>query len=328
MNKKLVIGVLIGLGLLFVVACTKPELIVSTEKFANVTKMTEQEKINRNNLLDAKIDLDNLETGAVRRIRELYQPNREEYGNATLLFDLNGELIPVSVEIKSLIEKDLPPLPSDFWKVKYNFISGNVNICDLEPEYYMQPEFVGVFDNEQQSMFTRVYMPMIKEVTNTTIWYRTGFTGFPSVHRLITIPNNKAKFCVLVYSSFRVQTFQGFKVSMVDTNKIVFPYEEKKIVEFSVDKSAFDITIAEPNILLEPVIPEFNRGWVQKLEFELTTYNKTGQYAVKLDLGYPSSEKSSEWHNQYGALYEAGNPFIIDVPIFQAIVDIRDANTE
>ncbi|PLW80008.1 hypothetical protein C0585_04945 [Candidatus Woesearchaeota archaeon] len=258
-----------------------------------------------------EINLDNLETGAISKIRDLYQPERDKYGKVT-----NS-----NIAIKDLIEKELPPLPEDFWKIKYAFINyqEDKQLCDIEEKYYLQPEWIG-----QPSKFVDIQIPYYKEGFEKTNWYREGYGGYPAIHRITTQPGEEFRICTYMFTGWRVETYQGINLEPIMVDKIIWDDNYENVI-LDEGSNFISISLEEPEFLLEPVYPLFKEGWIKKvvMTVKIDENANIGTYGYKLNVLTPSIENSEKWVSEYKELYAHASFVSSSVPAFQAIIDIQ-----
>ena len=259
---------------------------------------------------ELQINLSNTESGAIKEIRRLFQPDRDSYGKTA-----------EGIKITHLIEEKLLPLPDDFWRIKYRFMRFKTSkeLCNIESKYYQQPEWI-----DQPSKFIDTQLPYYQEgITTKSIWYREGVGGYPSIHKINTHPGVEFELCTFVFTGWRVETFQGINLIPKNTNKIIWNADKYNEMEFSENFDDIKVIVEEPIFLLEPIYPYIYPGWIKKVKLKIKiSENATGTYAIKLIGGDLPKEYSETWREQHSELYSERGLVKSSTPIFQAIIEV------
>lgn len=168
--------------------------------------------------------------------------------------------------------KDIPEKPDDFDIMVRELKSGYIDLLNVPPEYYLQPEFYPFSWGHGLDKY---------EEHNYDRWGVYGHGGYPA-NAHITF-NNPTTDDWISYSTFYrtgwgIETWQGLKM-------------------VSDDSEYFDVTITPNEFLLTPTFPKFTSGWVQKLKIRVDVKEKppVGTYNINVHVVNPSEENATEW---------------------------------
>lgn len=242
------------------------------------------------------------------RLESQYQPDRGSYGFGEYL----GSRYPISD-----VFSNLPALPSDFFRYKYEVMTGRASVedlCGYDSSVYSQPEF---FLNNFVDSGLRFY-----KSPDPNRWIPEGYGTFPSMEKVVTSPGSEFLVCSFTHSSWGVQSYQGFRVG------VVYPAVADLVGEgitFRNDSSFFvSAVVLNDSLLLEPSFPRFGVGWVRKVVMRVKVRDDApiGVFGVGYDLFRAKSVDDVEWSRAYNELYQGKSSFGVSVPQFVVVVDV------
>jgi hypothetical protein len=231
-------------------------------------------------------------------------PDRAAYGISLKVFDL------------------LPPVPNDFLYKVYLIKYGKfVNIADLGPEYYKQPEFDPDF-----TKFGLRYWNEWKEKNYTKkYWGTVGLRSYPFSQHVIAAPGYSFNVTVFLSSNWNIETYQGIHL----TTKFISSAqtEDGKFISSAKDGEKYiNVNVTPNEFLLTPAFPQFSENWVQKLTFtgKIADNAPKGTYILSMDTGKPGEVNSDKWLLEYLNLYSEGAETITtDKPYLQAFIYVQ-----
>ena len=166
----------------------------------------------------------------------------------------------------------LPQKPDDFdFVVKER----GINFCEIEEAYYLQPDFYEESWEVGKSHYTE---------HDYSRWRVHGYGAYPGYPGVVFVSNRKGEemeTCTLYRTGWGVETWQGIKLVP----------EKSKYFEVVIDPDEF---------LLPPSFPDFDEGWVKKLNITVRAKQipLTGHYEIVVDVVSPSEEKSEKWKSE------------------------------
>lgn len=192
------------------------------------------------------------------------------------------------------IFSELPPVPSDFSKVAFNFATGQLyQLSSMTASYYTQPELY--FHSDQTALVNRKLAFSGWSQPQLNYWGDYGGSATPADQYGVVSKKDRKSFnaAVFVTNGWNIQNWIG--VHMV-TNQSASQY--------------FDITISEektgqPYFLLGPTFPKFSRDWATKLTISGTVKDTTppGVYQVRVNPIQPPKELSQKWSDDHLGIY-------------------------
>lgn len=167
--------------------------------------------------------------------------------------------------------QEIPPKPDDFVSI-LSRLRSEADICELSREYYIQPEFY----TDSWEVGKQHY-----EEHDYSRWVVYGHGAYPAHPRAIFSSNEIGKeiqICALYRTGWGVETWQGVKLVP----------EKSKYFEVIIDPDEF---------LLQPTFPNFESGWVKKLNItvKIKQIPPNGAYDIVVDVASPNEEKRDEW---------------------------------
>lgn len=162
--------------------------------------------------------------------------------------------------------------PVDF---DFVFKKGNINFCELEEAYYIQPDFYADSWVEGKRYY---------EAHDYSRWLVYGHGAYPAYPKTAFSSNKvgeEVQICTLYRTGWGVETHQGLKL---------IP-EKNEYFEVVIDPNEF---------LLQPTFPDFDRGWVKKLNITVKVKQtpSAGTYNIVVNAINPSEEKREEWKSE------------------------------
>lgn len=168
---------------------------------------------------------------------------------------------------------NLPEKPSDFKIIQRDVYSGAFpDICRLEKEYYLQPEFYPNWENQKSFMYDN---------HDFTRWGVYGYGAYPAKSG-IQVENLKAgekiTFCTFLKTSYGIETYQGIQIEP-ESNKY------------------FNVVVDPSIMLLNPTFPEFNENWVKKITITIIAKQDIpiGTYNIGFDIVNPPKDIEKEF---------------------------------
>ncbi|RLG24315.1 hypothetical protein DRN85_07850 [Methanosarcinales archaeon] len=171
--------------------------------------------------------------------------------------------------------KNLPPKPDDFDLVERDLYTGYIDLCALSEGYYLQPEFYGESWKRGEYFYTH---------HDYTRWAVHGHGAFPA-NPVFVFGDPKVgswiSDCVFYRTGWGVETYQGIRL-------VADPSEY------------FDVKITPDEFLLPPTYPVFDKGWVKKININVSIKNTPppGKYIINVNTVSPSVESSKRWFKE------------------------------
>ena len=175
--------------------------------------------------------------------------------------------------------EDLPEPPNDFDRMVSAMHSSQFrNYAFFSEDYFLQPEFFPSFPLHALSYW--------KE-PNPDYYAAMGFGFFPSEQKIRVGIGETVTARFFVHTAFGVQSFQGTKLSSPESIQ------------------GIELVVSVQEFLLGPAFPKFDKNWVQAVDVVIHAGEEAtaGSYRFEFALERPSSEKSSEWEEQYKGRY-------------------------
>ncbi|MFH1106837.1 MAG: hypothetical protein V1787_02990 [Candidatus Micrarchaeota archaeon] len=217
----------------------------------------------------------------------------------------------------------MPAFPKDFYAMKLLFELAKIqDINYFGEEYWKQPEFYPGFDEQGCQLYQ--YPPRDR-------WAAFGYGTYPSEVVVLAKRNDEFEATFFVYTSWLVQTYQGFGMKPMypssGTLKMnEFPDRTRSVtVDPAETQKYFRITgITPEDVLLEPAFPVFERDWTQKIKVKVkVTDAKPGKYLLGVDVGSPDPKKSDEWFWQYKLNYVSSGSQSIGQPWYTMFIEVQ-----
>ncbi len=165
------------------------------------------------------------------------------------------------------------PIPETFKYIQRDLARGSlVDICDLKPDVYTQPEFYPTWERTKD-----LAVPKSR-------WGVTGFGAYPgeigyTAKNMSTGDSFTA--CTFIRSGWAIQTYQGMHLEM-DYNK-----------------ELFNVIVTPNELLLSPTYPEYVKGWVNRVSIKVTAKQDipAGSYTFSMTSSPPSLQKQREYYS-------------------------------
>ncbi len=223
----------------------------------------------------------------------------------------------------------LPGFPEDFYRVKTLIELGRiVDLENLGPEYWMQPEFFPHFED--------IGVPLLQQPPEDR-WGAYGIAVYPADSVSTIVAGESLDIYFFIKSNYLVETYQGinFEVKYPDSATIESGFEmpdgTKNVRQNSSEVEAyFDVKIDKNPFILEPNFPIYNVNGTRKIRITVTVSEDTppGNYVVTLDTGNVPEEHEQKWLKEYLNLYTSGGMTKIDRPYYQAFIQIKGGEVE
>ena len=231
-------------------------------------------------------------------------PDRASYGISTKVFDL------------------LPPVPNDFLYKVYLIKYGRfVNVGELGPEYYKQPEF----DPDFTKFGLRYWEEWKDENYTKKHWGTVGIRSYPFSQHIMSKPGYSFNIMLFISANWNIETYQGIRLTTRFLDK-AFTEDGKAIVSSPNASMYVHANITPNEFLLTPAFPQFTDNWVQKVNVvgKVSENSPKGTYILSMEVGKPEQKNSDKWLLQYLNLYSEGVEMIqTDKPYLQAFIYVQ-----
>lgn len=230
-------------------------------------------------------------------------PDRSAYGVSTGIFSL------------------LPSVPSDFLYKVYLLKYGRfVDIADLGPEYYTQPEF----DPDFTRYGLRYWKEWKGENYKKTHWGTVGYRSYPYSQNVKASPGDSFNVTLIFSSDWNVETYQGVGILPVFISSAIS--DEGNVIYADPDAENYiNVNVTPSEFLLTPAFPQFTPDWSKKLTFtgKIDEGTPPGLYILSMRIVDPTRENSDKWLLEYLNLYSEGTGVIVtDKPFLQAFINV------
>ncbi len=211
--------------------------------------------------------------------------------------------------LPGVVFSKLPPMPKDFYTVKLLVEKGIfTDMKKIGEAYWKQPEFYPNFESQGVPLYQK---PPVDR------WAAFGLGSYPSEILVLSPRNNEFEINFFMYTSWLVQTYQGTRLyydfpAHGETLLSEFPDGTRNITQ-DPEKARrhFEVELVPEDVLLEPVFPVFENGWVQKVRVKVKVRDAPpGRYYIAIGGQSPSQELAQEWLWKYKTRYtDAANNF-------------------
>ena len=251
------------------------------------------------------------------RLEEQYTIDRSTYGLGTIYDAKTGDYKQFNIID---IFKNLPAVPDDFWRMKYEMSSGQIamkTLADMDKAYYLQPEFIK--NNFVDGGINFWISPDIYH------WYPEGYGTYPHQAYVETTAGGEFDVYTFTYTSWGVEGYQGLSLVPAYPERIVNPEGDKIDTDPTLAKEYFTISISPDTVLLEPTYPIFSKDWSKKIyvHVEIAEDTPTGVYAIGYDVASAPSDLEDTWQDQYRELYQSKSGFSIPTAQFEIYVNVQ-----
>lgn len=292
-------------------------MVGTTNFFQRGTKTGDEEYVPTGEIMS--IEDIALEEKFETKIRELYQPER--YDNEDVYG--YGKWRDKSFEIKGIF-KNLPPIPSDMYKVKWLMATGRSGVaflCNLGAEYYLQPEFI-------RNNFEEVGLRFYKE-PDPVRWIPEGYGTYPHEAEVLMPFSERGltiDVCTFFHSSWGAETYQGFSLNIIYPNSVSYRGVPTSVSSED-SRKYITATINPEEVLLEPAYLFFESGWTRKVVLSIKVDENTpsGLYGIGWDVGRASMEKTREWYLKYEEEYQSKSAMSVSEPQFLVVVKVEES---
>jgi len=167
--------------------------------------------------------------------------------------------------------KELPEKPANYDLVLREIERNYVDLSDLGPEYYLQPDFYPGWRVGREFYTKHDY----------SRWGVYGHGAYPA-NPTITFTSRDVggwiSFSTLYKTGYGIETYQGIRL---------VPQSSEY----------FDISVSPNQFLLEPTFPYFYKGWVQPITIKVTIKApvEPGTYKVAFEVLPPNNEQRKKW---------------------------------
>lgn len=247
--------------------------------------------------------LDNTALSKSKYLIQLYTIDRDAYNlfeqaaayrNETLAETKKFFLNCCDLQSEEQIFEELPPIPSDFSTVAYNFATGQLyQLGSVSGSYYKQPELY--FHTDQTAVSNRKLAFSGWSKPQLNYWGDYGMTATPGSQFGKVDKGTHKTFTAAVFlaNGWNIQNWVGTHM----------------VVNQSA-KEYFDITVSEeqtgqPYFLLGPTFPYFSKDWATKIIIKGTVKSTTppGEYIVRVNPVAPPAELSQKWSEDHVGIY-------------------------
>ncbi len=277
------------------------------------------------------------------RLKNQYQPDRDSYGTGKVSTDRSSGTFEISN-----VFTNLPPVPDDFWRYKYEIMSGKISVLTLSnmsDDYYQQPELYGdsfkkvfpapingqcekgILDDESGECLGGCIAYWKKP--DTTHQYTEGYAVFPLEVGLSMKPGSQTETYTFIKSSCGVQTYQGFSIAVeypdwgVNFDGSRIDVDPEKTQEY------FTVEVTPEFAVLSPAYPVYEDGWAKKVQLKIKANENAepGYYSIGLNLGKAPESNEMVWQNKYREKYQSKSGFVVtptDYPsFFNVLIEVR-----
>lgn len=189
---------------------------------------------------------------------------------------------------------ELPPAPSDFSTVAYNFATGQIyQLSSMTGAYYKQPELY--FHATETALVNRKLAFSGWSEPQLNYWGDYGGTAMPADQYGVVSKKDRPTFTASVFlaNGWNIQNWVGMQM-----------------VANASSLQNFDITVSEeqtgqPHFLLGPTFPTFSKDWATKITVVGTVKDSTppGVYLVRVNPIQPPKELSEKWSQDHLGVY-------------------------
>jgi len=182
---------------------------------------------------------------------------------------------------------ELPPYPDDLEEIKELFALNKINITQLSPEYYLQPEFYPTWFDVCEKLYDE----------NRTHYGVYGFNIYPSLYTLHTEKGKTIYLTAFLSNGFGICVKTGVSINITYDKSIV-----------KVER----ILPKRPCVLLEETHPKFSDTWIQPLVLKIDVL-KNQNTTIKIYNSKPSDSQNELWEQEYGTSYATAEKFTTQV---------------
>ena len=249
-------------------------------------------------------------------LEDIYQPDRDSYGMGKFFDRETGRMMQFNI---AGIFENLPPIPEDFWRVKYLMVTGQSDVgvlATLDEKYYKQPEFIR--DTFVESGLNFWKAPDIYH------WYPEGYGTYPHVEYVDTYPGAEFDAYTFTHTSWGVETYQGLMLVPVFLESVNLEDGPLVVKDHDRQKEYFEIYMDPNTVLLEPTYPVFTENWISRIRIHVKVSPDTppGAYGIGYDVAPVPSELQSEWKSEYRELYQEKSGFGVTESQFQMLIRV------
>jgi len=190
----------------------------------------------------------------------------------------------------------LPPYPSDLPEISSLFKSNNINITQIPPSYYLQPEFYPQWPTPS------LYNP------NRTHYGVYGFNIYPSSYTINTQAGNHHTITAFICNGFGVSVKTGCQLNI------------------TYDHSLISLTSSPSDpFLLNQTHPQFTPDWVQPLTLDLTIL-KNQSSTITIYNSPPPPPINKAWSQLYANQYTTPSSFKSTIPSLTITINTPSPN--
>lgn len=216
---------------------------------------------------------------------------------------------------------NLPAFPQDFYAMKVLIEFGKISdIGSVGDEYWKQPEFYPNFETNGVAM---MQTPPIGR------WAPYGYGTYPSETLVATTNNSEFTVYTFFHSSWLVESYQGLGLvpvfpAVANMLRNEFPDGARYVAQNPAEaQKYFDVSIAPSAALLEPAFPVFGANWTQRVAMRIKVKGAPkGRYVIGIGIGGVPRELNEQWLRRYKTAYNTGGMAGIDVPWYQAFIQV------
>jgi hypothetical protein len=220
---------------------------------------------------------------------------------------------------------NLPDMPNDFFQIRQLIRLGRItDFENLEPEYWMQPEFFPYFEE--------IALPLLQNPPENR-WGAYGIAVYPADWVSVVSPGDNLDLYFFIKSGYIVETFQGinlvniFPESAQMTTGIELPGGIKSVNQNTqMAEEYFDVKITPDLFVLEPNFPIYRiNGTIKvKLSINVSENTPSGDYVIALDTAEVPDDYEQAWIREHLNMYTSGGMTKIDRPYYQAFIRVTD----
>ena len=273
------------------------------------------------------------------KLRRQYQPDRSKYGRGRIWVRDEQRYYYFDM---SEIFSELPPIPKDFWRYRYQLMRGDIameTLANLTSDYYEQPEWIrdNFYRESEPDSYGTCREGILDEERNVCIaggivnwkepdiyhWTPEGYGTYPNIMGNVLKQGESDDLYTFFHTSWKVETYQGFSL-VPRYYTTITGFENVKYVDPETAKKYINITLDPNVVLMSPTYPKFIPGWSKKIRMHIDVADDAppGKYAVGFDVAKAPKVNETIWSMQYHELYQSKSGFGITTPQFQVLLEV------
>lgn len=170
---------------------------------------------------------------------------------------------------------ELPSKTEKFEIIKRAIEKGETtDICNVEREHYIHPEFYPTWEQGRKIFY---------DDHDWSRWGVHGYGAYPADVGMGVTNLKKGEsidFCTLFKTSYGIETFQGIKMILDDSEYFDVEIINQEFPEYT------------NHFIMYPTFPKFHKDWVRKLHIRVTAKQDIplGEYIIGLNVAAPNDD--------------------------------------